>query len=260
MAKNITVKDEYQKELNRIKRFVKSAHKRGYRFETDPLPKEPKNITKKSVERLRKITTKSLYAKTTYYDPILQQRISGSEEQRLVKSRAAKSAAVAKTKAHYPKYRGEEVPRTKSAPSYPTVDTGNEDKPNSPPRATSAVAAYIENLIVSWEPNSNWSDSFTEVKRKDKNALARIWHNALDTANENGTTAQLFEHLEANAEEIKRLTWKIIYGNSGAAKDEDYITDITAFAAIIQGAPLDIKSAINLEDTEIGMLGYENQE
>ena len=260
MAKNITVKDEYQKELNRIKRFVKSAHKRGYRFETDPIPKEPKNITKKSVARLQKVTPKSLYAKTTFYDPILQQRISGSEEQRLIKSRAAKSAAVTKAKAHYPKYRGEEVPQTTSAPNYPTVDTGNADKPNSPPRATSAVAAYIENLIVAWEPNSNWSDSFTEVKRKDKNALAHIWHNALDTANENGTTAQLFERLEANAEEIKRLTWKIIYGNSGAAKDEDYITDITAFAAIIQGAPLDIKSAINLENTEIGMLGYENPE
>ena len=260
MAKNITVKDEYQKELNRIKRLVKSAQKRGYRFETDPLPKDPKNITKKSVERLRKITPKSLYAKTTYYDPIIQQRISGSEEQRLVKSRAAKSAAVTKTKAHYPKYRGEEVPHTTSAPSYPTVDTDNADKPNAPPRATSAVAAYITHILYSWEPLPQWSDGFTEVKRNDKNALTRIWHNALDTANENGTTAQLFERLEANAEEIKRLTWKIIYGNSGATKDEDYITDITAFAAIIQGAPLDIKSAINLENTEIGMLGYENPE
>lgn len=259
MAKTTpTIKDEYQKELNRIKRLVKSAEKRGYRFETEPLPKEVKNPTKKSVERLQKTTAASLYAKTTYYDPVLQQRISGTKERRLIKSRAAKAAAVARTKAHYPEYKGEEIPPTTSAPSYPPVDTGETDKPNAPPKAKSAVASYITSLIVSWQPQGNWSDGFTEVKRKDKSTLSRLWFDAQDSAIENGTTAQLFERLEASAEEIKRLTWKILYGNSGANKDEDYITDITAFAAIIQGAPLDIKSAINLENTETGMLGYES--
>ena len=93
MAKNITVKDEYQKELNRIKRFVKSAHKRGQRLETDPIPKEVKNPTKKSVERHQKITPATLYSKSTYFDPVLQTRVSGTEEQKLIRSRISKKAA-----------------------------------------------------------------------------------------------------------------------------------------------------------------------
>ena len=134
MAKNITVKDEYQKELNRIKRFVKSAHKRGYRFETDPIPKEVKNPTKKSVERLQKITPATLYSKSTYFDPVLQTRVSGTEEQKLIRSRTSKKAAKKRA--------------TKKINSDKTVA-------GQPPSAIDDVLTYVEELLSGWPPHGH---------------------------------------------------------------------------------------------------------
>lgn len=56
----------YNKELQRIKRFIKRAEKRGYQFEEGVVPKKPKKITPASVRRLKKITTDYLYGKAVY--------------------------------------------------------------------------------------------------------------------------------------------------------------------------------------------------
>ena len=157
MAKNITVKDEYQKELNRIKRFVKSARKRGYRFETDPIPKEVKNPTKKSVERLQKITPTTLYSKATYFDPILQARVSGTEEQKLIRSRASKKAA--------------QTRRAKKISSGKTIA-------GQPPSAIDDVLTYVEELLSGWSPLGHWSNGYTTLKEND----TRIFRNVLTGA------------------------------------------------------------------------------
>lgn len=56
---------QYNKELRRIKQFIKRAEKRGYRFDSDIIPDRPKRITKASVSRLKKITPTTLYKKST---------------------------------------------------------------------------------------------------------------------------------------------------------------------------------------------------
>lgn len=57
-------KYEYDKELKRIKRFIKRAEERGYRFEEEILPKRPSKITQASVNKLKKITPNYLYGKS----------------------------------------------------------------------------------------------------------------------------------------------------------------------------------------------------
>lgn len=56
---------EYAKELRRIKKFIKRAEQRGFRFSDDVIPNRPKKVTQKSVQKLKKITPQQLYKKAT---------------------------------------------------------------------------------------------------------------------------------------------------------------------------------------------------
>lgn len=62
---NQTVK-QYNKELKRIKQFIRRAEKRGYQFEDNIIPKKPKKITQGSVRKLKKINPDYLYKKSVY--------------------------------------------------------------------------------------------------------------------------------------------------------------------------------------------------
>ena len=231
MAKNITVKDEYQKELNRIKRFVKSAHKRGYRFETDPIPKEVKKPTKKSVERLQKITPASLYSKSTYFDPILQARVSGTEERKLIRSRASKKAAQKRA--------------TKKITSGKTVA-------GQPPSAIDDVLTYVEELLSGWAPLGHWSNGYTTLKEND----TRIFRNVLTGAIAELGREQVARNLEANATEVKQLAWHICYGSSDF-KWQDIEGEITRITEIIRGRVLSVDESKELTDIAEGVTSYE---
>lgn len=56
---------QYDKELRRIKQFIRRAEKRGFRFESDIIPDKPQRVTQSSVNRLKKITPSQLYKKST---------------------------------------------------------------------------------------------------------------------------------------------------------------------------------------------------
>lgn len=57
----------YNKQLQRINRFIRNAEKRGFRFDkTDILPQKPKKPTMASVRKLKALTPEKLYKKSTY--------------------------------------------------------------------------------------------------------------------------------------------------------------------------------------------------
>ena len=88
----MTYKEQYKKELKRIKSFIKSAEKRGYRFPDNIIPKRPKRIRKESVGVLKKLTRTELYKKST----TLSESggiVSGLEAERERRSKAAKKGA-----------------------------------------------------------------------------------------------------------------------------------------------------------------------
>ena len=234
MAKNITVKDEYQKELNRIKRFVKSAEKRGYRFETDPIPKKVKNPTNKSIERLQKITPTTLYSKATYFDPILQARVSGTEERKLIRSRASKKAA--------------QTRRAKKISSGKTIA-------GQPPSAIDDILTYVEELLSGWSPLGHWSNGYTTLKEND----TRIFRNVLTGAIAELGREQVARNLEANATEVKQLAWHICYGSSDF-KWQDIEGEITRITEIIRGRVLSVDESKELTDIAEGVTSYEAPE
>lgn len=71
------VVESYKKELSRIKRQIKSMQNRGFIIDESIIPKTPKTIKPESVRNLKKITSKSLYEKSQYYNEADQEIISG---------------------------------------------------------------------------------------------------------------------------------------------------------------------------------------
>ena len=85
---------EYRKERKRINQFLNRAMERGYIF-PERLFQEHKNINKKAVESLKKLTAKELYKKAQYsgwYVPEGKEVISGEEGRKLERKAAAQKA------------------------------------------------------------------------------------------------------------------------------------------------------------------------
>lgn len=81
---------EYNKERNRIKRFIRNAEKRGYVFEPDLIPPKPKTITSGSIRRLSKIRPAQLYKKAYAISAVTGQPITVEQRKREIRQEAAR--------------------------------------------------------------------------------------------------------------------------------------------------------------------------
>lgn len=107
----MTYKDQYKKEMKRIKRFISRAEKRGYYFNFKE-PQVPKRIRKESVEKLKKITPEKLYTSATYRGLYSDFReLSGLEARKIERSASAKKGAeTRKRKAEQKKREQQKIP------------------------------------------------------------------------------------------------------------------------------------------------------
>lgn len=83
---------EYNKERNRIKRFIRYAEKRGYVFEDNLIPPKPKTITSGSVRRLSKIRPAQLYKKAYAISAVTGQPITVEQRRREIREEASRRA------------------------------------------------------------------------------------------------------------------------------------------------------------------------
>lgn len=83
---------EYNKERNRIKRFIRNAEKRGYVFEPNLLPPKPKTITSGSIRRLSKIRPAQLYNKAYAISAVTGQPITVEQRKREIRQEATRKA------------------------------------------------------------------------------------------------------------------------------------------------------------------------
>lgn len=81
---------EYNKERNRIKRFIRSAEKRGYVFESNVIPPKPKTITAGSIRRLSKIRPAQLYNKAYAISAVTGQPITVEQRKREIREEASR--------------------------------------------------------------------------------------------------------------------------------------------------------------------------
>ena len=83
---------EYNKERNRIKRFIRNAEKRGYVFEPNLIPPKPKTITSGSIRRLSKIRPTQLYKKAYDISAVTGQPITVEQRKREIREEASRKA------------------------------------------------------------------------------------------------------------------------------------------------------------------------
>lgn len=83
---------DYNKERNRIKRFIRNAEKRGYVFEPNLIPPKPKTITSGSIRRLSKIRPAQLYQKAYAISAVTGQPITVAQRKREIREEAARKA------------------------------------------------------------------------------------------------------------------------------------------------------------------------
>ena len=81
---------EYNKERNRIRRFIRNAEKRGYVFDPNLIPPKPKTITSGSVRRLSKIRPAQLYKKAYAISAVTGQPITVEQRKREIREEAAR--------------------------------------------------------------------------------------------------------------------------------------------------------------------------
>lgn len=121
-AKQTALNKEYNKQLNRIRKFIKSAEGRGYIFWNKPvqrknnkrtgesqvvvptdvdywaLPQRPKRVTEASVNKLKKITTEYLYQRAMYVDIRTGEIFTGSEGVSIENKRRSQKSAETRKK------------------------------------------------------------------------------------------------------------------------------------------------------------------
>lgn len=78
-----TNEQAYNRELKRIKQFIRRVEKRGFKYIDNVIPEKPIKITKKSVQQLQKLTPKALYSKATYKDPNTGAVLTGTQGRQL---------------------------------------------------------------------------------------------------------------------------------------------------------------------------------
>lgn len=87
------IQQQYRKERRRIQNAMNRLEKQGYVIQDDLLPSVPKKVTQASINRLKKITTESIYKKSVRLDVETGEITPGIVARDKARSQRAKEAA-----------------------------------------------------------------------------------------------------------------------------------------------------------------------
>lgn len=149
MAKRPTIKSQYQKEYERLQRAVKRAEKRGYFFEENPLPTKVKKPTRKSLERLRKVPTSSIYDKAKVVIEETGEILTGTEARKLERQLAAQRAAETRREKRTPSTSRKRKQVEEKLPSMEDIIIRNfiAQVQHYPKSAAPVILPWLERLI-----------------------------------------------------------------------------------------------------------------
>lgn len=207
---------EYEKALKNLKRRIKAAEKRGFRFDkSEILPSEkPKRITKKRIESIKKLNIYSQKG-TTYLDDESGKVVSGKVGQTLERKARAKKAAQTR------KARKEQNPPTPDpVPIYSAIES-------------------VENRLDEIIEENNWQYLHYRSSSGENSAinLKEIFQRTKQ-AYANALALSDFEkYLEQNADVINNALDVVMYAST---QDElrDYTSSYSKLAMIFNGGEI----------------------
>lgn len=207
---------EYEKALKNLKRRIKAAEKRGFRFDkSEILPSEkPKRITKKRIESIKKLNIYSQKG-TTYLDDESGKVASGKVGQTLErKARAKKAAQTRKSK------KQRRLPIPDPVPIYSAIES-------------------VENRLDEIIEENNWQylhyrssgDENSAIKLKEIfQRTKQAYANAL-------ALADFEKYLEKNADAINNALDVVMYA-SKQVELQDYTSSYSKLAMIFNGGEI----------------------
>lgn len=203
----IAPEQEYKKELKRIQQFMRRAEKRGYFWDKSPIPKQPKKITPKSVDRLRKITPDVLYKKGEYVDQSTGEIISGTRGRKLERKLATEKATETR-KAKQNKNKKNNKSKRKKADPKPAKTTNKIKKPNDIVKFTESKKEddyypSFTDIVL-----SNFHSTLTMFPNAEGTPLLLAWFDAIIADNGREAVAQM---LQDGAEQGLLITWETVY-------------------------------------------------
>lgn len=173
-----------QKEIARIKRFIRRAEKRGFIFEPIDLSL-PARITKKKIEQLKAIKPNYLYNRSKYYDALKGKYIKGTERRTQERKKAAKKAANT---------------RFLKKSNDTTIPWDGEWE-------VERVISNIRIQLNSFAPLPNWSKYWTMVKTRDRDQASRELDQAIADLGEE----QVARNIQGKGKQISAILDEITY-------------------------------------------------
>lgn len=207
---------EYEKALKNLKRRIKAAEKRGFRFDkSEILPSEkPKRITKKRIESIKKL---NIYAEkgSTYLDGESGKVVSGKVGQSIErKARAKKSAQTRKAR------KEQNQPRPDTVPVYSAIES-------------------VENRLDEIIAENEWRYSHYRSTHGENSAikLKEIFQRTKQAYANANALSDFEKYLEQNADVINEALDVVMYASS-QEDEEDYNASYSKLALIFNGGEI----------------------
>ena len=196
---------QYEKELKRIKQFISRASKRGFMWEDNVIPARPKRVTKKSVERLKKITPSVLYKKGKFVDIDTGEILPATVGRQIERKKSAEKAA--KTRKRNKNKPNKDYPTTPDVPDYRPDVPDYEPEDNYYPEFTDIVISMFQATLNQF-PNAEGTQ------------LLLRWLDQLIADNGRGNVAQM---LQDGASAGLIVTWETVYKSTDT---KTYMTEM----------------------------------
>lgn len=209
-----TIKSQYMKERRRIQSFIRRATKRGYIIPSDILPSIPKNITRASINRLKKITPKNIYEKSEYVSRETGEILTGEKGRAQERKKAAEKA---------------KQTRQKKKEVY------------SPPRESDIILSNLIETLNNFVPSGNYSQYMKQQKYNDRNIAVGILTDAIDELGEEKVLNNI-----KSSNRLSDLIDEILYSSN---RDSVKFA-LVEFATIVRGESLSVDDNINLTEIQ----------
>lgn len=212
---------EYEKALKNLKRRIKAAEKRGFRFDKSELfPSEkPKRITKKRIESIKKLNIYSQKG-TTYLNDEAGKVVTGKVGQALERKARAKKAAQTRKARKEQKQQEIQFPTEEYLPTYSAITS-------------------VENRLDEIIAENDWAYLHYRSKQGENSAikLKEIFERTKQSYANVNALSDFEKYLEQNANVINEALNTVMYASS-QEDEEDYNASYSKLAMILNGGEI----------------------
>lgn len=235
----------FAKQQQRIKRFIKSAEKRGYSFPANAVPERPARVTKRDISRITAIKPETLYQQATF--SYGGSTFTGTEGRMIERYLAAQKGALHKREKD-PRY------HTKAgSPPAEATDVADRLK-EALDRYKQGKSEYEKTMEEAdgWTPDGPWNAWFAEKRRQQVDQMKRM----INAAIQNYGFPETMRTIGRDAVAFHNATQTIMFDS----KQESIQNAFNALAEILKGSALSAEEGADLEILSDAVNGYQDEE